>query len=351
MMELDEALLGTATAVTGHEGAAPAVAKPDRTLDLGWDVTRAGDKAAAPARAVRGGQLLLGEVLQERRQRSIEDRRRIPVRDLMAQEVLREPELLVRFGAHRELHLIALGRQRDDSSRTSLGRLEGCSRQAWSYRAVAVTGRLRTGRRLLLGRRRCRGVARSREPADQGWNRRLRTQPCEELLHLSLALVPSHVQDFSVVLLSQMGREESHRRQVHRSHLEHLEYDRKTPDHPGGFDAPIGGVLGEMEHLRAIGKQRRAAFGEVETSFVQFREVSDEGRGRLTLALGQVLHPGEQLVIGKVTHSGEHPRIHSLYIPWRFGIAQDHPGSRLAARTLSTGLRSAENSSPRSWRL
>ncbi|MBI2246507.1 MAG: hypothetical protein HYU65_00970, partial [Armatimonadetes bacterium] len=115
MMELEEAPLSTAAAVAAREGAAPAVSEPHRSLDLGRDVSRAGDKAAASAGVVRGGKLLLGEVLEQRRQRSIEDRRRIPIRDLMAQEVLREPELLVRFGAHRELHLIALGRQRDDS--------------------------------------------------------------------------------------------------------------------------------------------------------------------------------------------------------------------------------------------
>jgi hypothetical protein len=90
-MELEEALLGTAAACVTDEGTPAAVAEPDRALDLGRDVTRAGRRAAALARAVRGGELLLGQVLEERRQRPIEDRRRIPVWDLVAQEGLRQP--------------------------------------------------------------------------------------------------------------------------------------------------------------------------------------------------------------------------------------------------------------------
>jgi len=76
-------------------------------------------------------------------------------------------------------------------------------------------------------------------------------QPCDQLFHLSLALEPGCVQDLSVVLLSEMCSKESNRRQIYRSLLEHLEYDREPSSYPGGFDTPIGCVLGEVEHLCA----------------------------------------------------------------------------------------------------
>ena len=111
MMELEEALLCTAAAIAAYEGAAPAVAEPDRAPDLCRDVSRAWKRAAAPSRSICGGELLLGKILEKRGQCPIEDRRQVSVRDLVAQEVLREPELLVRFSTRGELHLIALGRQ------------------------------------------------------------------------------------------------------------------------------------------------------------------------------------------------------------------------------------------------
>ena len=87
--------------------------------------------------------------------------------------------------------------------------------------------------------------------------------------------MPGHVKQFPVVLVRQMCSQEPHRRQVHRSLLEPLEKDWEPPDHPGGLDAPVGGVFGEAEHLRAIREQRGAAFGEVQAPLVQLREVSD----------------------------------------------------------------------------
>src|SRR3990170_6458687 len=77
--------------------------------------------AAAPAWAVRGRELLLCQVLKQRRQGAVEDRRHIAIGDLMAQERLGEAELLVRLGARRELHLVALQRKRGDSSGTGRG--------------------------------------------------------------------------------------------------------------------------------------------------------------------------------------------------------------------------------------
>ncbi len=98
VMELQEALLGAAPPIAAHESAAPAVAEPDCALHLGRDVTRAGGSAASPAWAVRSGELLPGQVLQERRQGPIEDLAQIPVRDLVAQEGLRKLSIAPKRG-------------------------------------------------------------------------------------------------------------------------------------------------------------------------------------------------------------------------------------------------------------
>ncbi len=83
VMELEETLLGAAAAMAAHEGAPAPVAEPDRALHFSRDVARTMCSTPALARVVRRRELLLGQVLQERRQRPIEDRRRIPVRDLV----------------------------------------------------------------------------------------------------------------------------------------------------------------------------------------------------------------------------------------------------------------------------
>ncbi|OFX28558.1 MAG: hypothetical protein A2Z07_07800 [Armatimonadetes bacterium RBG_16_67_12] len=62
----------------------------------------------APARAVCGGELLLGEVLEERSQRPIEDLRRNSVRDLMPDGLPtnhKEQEGLRGGGAQESPHL------------------------------------------------------------------------------------------------------------------------------------------------------------------------------------------------------------------------------------------------------
>jgi len=66
-----------------------------------------------------------------------------------------------------------------------------------------------------------------------------------------------------------------HCREVHRPIAEQLEDDRVPPRGPARFDAAIGGVLGEMEHLHAVGKHRRAAFSKVQLSLVEHGEVGD----------------------------------------------------------------------------
>src|SRR3972149_1029834 len=71
-----------------------------------------GGRRTAPAGTVRGGKLLPGEILQERRQGPGENLIQIAVRNLVAQQVLRQLQLLIRLRPRGELHLVTLRRQR-----------------------------------------------------------------------------------------------------------------------------------------------------------------------------------------------------------------------------------------------
>src|SRR5207302_1250325 len=95
VMQLQEAALAAAAAAPGHEGAAGAVPQPDRTLDLGRDVAGAAGCAPAGARPPRGGALLPGQVLDQGRERAVEDLRRIAAGNRVTQQVLRAPEFVV----------------------------------------------------------------------------------------------------------------------------------------------------------------------------------------------------------------------------------------------------------------
>jgi hypothetical protein len=51
--------------------------------------------------------MLLLQVLEQRRQRPIEDRRRVASRKTMAQKILHLPKLVVGFATDRELHFVS----------------------------------------------------------------------------------------------------------------------------------------------------------------------------------------------------------------------------------------------------
>jgi predicted secreted protein len=114
---------------------------------------------------------------------------------------------------------------------------------------------------------------------------------------MTLAFVPGHVQHCPVVLGCEVRSYKTYCRKVHRSLLKHGQKHRKPPDEPGGLDASVSAVLREMEHLRAIGEERGAAFREVQAPLLKLREVSNQRRGRLPLAFGQGFHPLEQFMI------------------------------------------------------
>src|SRR5207245_11324111 len=94
VVELEEAARRTAPMVCAHEGAAPEVAQPDCSLDLGRNMPRAGSRRTTRLRMLTRRELLLRQVLQEDRQCPVEDLCEIPGGHRVPADVLRKLELV-----------------------------------------------------------------------------------------------------------------------------------------------------------------------------------------------------------------------------------------------------------------
>ncbi len=57
-------------------------------------------------------------------------------------------------------------------------------------------------------------------------------------------------------------------------------------------------MLGEVQRLRAIGEQRRAALPEVQPPRIHYREVRQQLRGCLALVRDQCVYGRQQLGVG-----------------------------------------------------
>lgn len=126
VMELHKGILGASATVAGHKRTPSLIAMPNHASDLGRDMPGAVSCPPADSRVVRGGELLLGEILKQRREGPIEDLTEITIWNLVTQESLGLPDLLVQCCAARELYLILLGRERGDDRPTRWGRHDLC---------------------------------------------------------------------------------------------------------------------------------------------------------------------------------------------------------------------------------
>lgn len=108
VMELQEAALRAAPAGRTHERAAPQIAQPDRALHLGRDVPGSRCRAGRGAWPLGCGEFLLREVGEERGESTVQDGSFVSRRHGMAEQVLRETELLERVAADRDLDPIAV---------------------------------------------------------------------------------------------------------------------------------------------------------------------------------------------------------------------------------------------------
>jgi hypothetical protein len=107
-MEFQEALFGAPATVVGYKRALPSITAPDRSSDLGRDASRAAGNPPALTWAVRRGEFLLGKVLKQCRQGTIENLAEVPIWNLMTQEGLGLPNLLMQFSVGCELHFVTL---------------------------------------------------------------------------------------------------------------------------------------------------------------------------------------------------------------------------------------------------
>ena len=86
MVVFQEAALGAATVRT-DERTLSTITRPDLALDLRWNVARGSIRVARWSWPSSRGMASLAEIRHQKRQRSIEDRRRIAIGNNMAQQI------------------------------------------------------------------------------------------------------------------------------------------------------------------------------------------------------------------------------------------------------------------------
>jgi hypothetical protein len=108
-----------------------------------------------------------------------------------------------------------------------------------------------------------------------------------------------------------VGREEPHCGQVDRRFCEHVEDHGKPAGGSGGLDPIIGLVLGEPQGVPAIDEERRVALAEVHIACVQFGQVGDDVRRRVTLAGDKAFQPRHELGVGEASQGNEDVILHT----------------------------------------
>lgn len=96
------------------------------------------------------------------------------------------------------------------------------------------------------------------------------------MLHVALALVARRIEHLAVTSRREVGRQQANGRQRQLTAGEPIEDDGEALCRTRRLDAPVGRVLGQVQHLRAVRKQRRAPFAEVEPSRIELRQRRDQ---------------------------------------------------------------------------
>lgn len=105
-----------------HKCASPPVAGPHLSLYRRRDMSRPRRRHPLRPGSVRRRQFRASQVLEQHRQRSVEDLGRVPIRDRVSQQILHLSQLRVGPRGHRELDPVAVRRERRH------GRAPGCRR-------------------------------------------------------------------------------------------------------------------------------------------------------------------------------------------------------------------------------
>src|SRR5262245_15747450 len=117
------------------------------------------------------------------------------------------------------------------------------------------------------------------------------------MLDLSLALVPRHVDEVLMVLRREMRREQADRREREVACFEPHEQDWIATRGASSLDPAIGGVLGQAQHLGAVGKQRGTPFGEIQTSRIELGEGRNELRSCTALSCREMVNCHDEIPI------------------------------------------------------
>ena len=166
-----------------------------------------------------------------------------------------------------ELHLVAFGRERYHGG--AMCRLR-CEHRRLFSSGLSTSMRVNQRHRYNLGDRCCWKLAHCR------CNRRPRTEVCDDVLDVALALVTHLVQYVSVVGRRQVGCEERDGGECNRALRERIQHDRKPSCRPRRLDASVCRVLRELERPRAVSEERRAAVTEIQLSRIDMGEQGDE---------------------------------------------------------------------------
>jgi hypothetical protein len=119
----------------------------------------------------------------------------------------------------------------------------------------------------------------------------------------SLALIPRSREHIAVILSCEMRPQQSDGRQGNLATFEEPQDDRVVTRRTRSFDASIRRMLGQMEHVGAVHKQRRESFLEVQSSRIDLHQQRDELSGRASLIVRGPLCLCEEIRIGKLRES------------------------------------------------
>jgi hypothetical protein len=221
------------------------------------------------------------QILDEKRERSLDQLGGVATGK--AREVVRAAQERAQLGVAGELDQVPAGRERGHDGRP--------------------------GRRGQLRRARSGGSDRRHprlgELPDEGRGVRPGVRSRHELLDLAPRLALRMGEKILVVLRGEVRREQAHRGEMKRTLQEHLEDDGVLAHGPGRFYPAVRGVLGQAQHLRAVREQGRASLAEEQAAGVDLGEVGHEVGCRLSLALGEFLRAGEQLVVVEIHDAGK----------------------------------------------
>lgn len=138
-----------------------------------------------------------------------------------------------------------------------------------------------------------------RQLANRRGNCGLRAKARNQFLDLALAPVPGGIEDLAMVLGREVRPQQTDRSHRERAVGEQLEDDGITPRRPRGLHTKVSGIVGEAQHLRAVGEQRGTALAEIQAARIDLAEQRNQVRDRTPLVRGGAFDFDEQAAIGE----------------------------------------------------